>query len=114
MKIHITKNLLLSLALFTSSTSCLFAADWPMWGRDGSRNMVSDEKGITFDFSPGEMGDDEVVDMKTTKNVKWVAKLGSQAYGNVTIGNNRVFVGTNNESPRDEGKKRRPWRGDVP
>lgn len=105
MKIHITKNLLLSLVLFTSSTSCLFAADWPMWGRDGSRNMVSDEKGITFDFSPGEMGDDEVVDMKTTKNVKWVAKLGSQAYGNVTIGNNRVFVGTNNESPRDEGKK---------
>ena len=81
-----------------------FGADWPMWGKDRTRNMVSDEKNLIFDFNPGEMNDDEVVDMKTTKNIKWVAKLGSQAYGNVTIGNGYVFVGTNNESPRDSGK----------
>ena len=72
---------------------------------DGSRNMVSFEKKVTFDFMPGEMGEDEKVDLKTTKNVKWVAKLGSQAYGNVTIANGCVFVGTNNESPRDSQKK---------
>ena len=67
--------------------------------------MVSSESGLIVDFNPGEMNDDEVVDMKTTKNVKWVAKLGSQAYGNVTVAGGRVFVGTNNESPRDPGKK---------
>ena len=39
--------------------------------------------------------------MATTKNVRWVAKLGSQAYGNPTISGGKVFVGTNNESPRD-------------
>ena len=91
--------------LLMLTISNLFADEWPMWGRDGTRNMVSNEKNIYFDFNPGEMSDDEIVDLKTTKNIKWVAKLGSQAYGNVTIGNNRVFVGTNNESPRDEGKK---------
>ena len=86
-------------------TFTLNAEDWPIWGKDGSRNMVSIETGVSFEFDPGEMSDDEVVDMQTTKNIKWVAKLGSQAYGNVTIGNGRVFVGTNNESPRDPGKK---------
>ena len=67
--------------------------------------MVSSETGLMVDFNPGDMSDEEVVDMKTTKNVKLVAKLGSQAYGNVTVGKGRVFVGTNNESPRDSGKK---------
>ena len=32
--------------------------------------------------------------MKTTKNVLWVAKLGSQTYGNPTVANGRVYVGT--------------------
>ena len=34
-------------------------------------------------------------------NLKWVAKLGSQSYGNVTVAQGRVFIGTNNENPRD-------------
>ena len=81
------------------------ASDWPVWGGNGSRNMISHEKEVVMDFNPGEMDDDEKVDLSTTQNVKWVAKLGSQAYGNVTIGNGCVFVGTNNESPRDPKKK---------
>ncbi|MCD8533847.1 MAG: PQQ-like beta-propeller repeat protein [Verrucomicrobia bacterium] len=53
-------------------------------------------------FTPGEYKDkSEEIDLSTTKNVRWVAKLGSQAYGNVTIANGRVYVGTNNETPRD-------------
>ena len=55
-------------------------------GKDNNRNMVSQEEGIIFDFDPGEMKDDETVDLGTTKNIKWIAKLGSQAYGNVTVG----------------------------
>jgi outer membrane protein assembly factor BamB len=95
-------NTLLSGVLLAVSSH---AADWPVWGRDASRNMVSDEKGAPSKWDIGEMNDKEVVDMKTTKNIKWVAKIGSQAYGNVTVGNGKVLVGTNNESPRDSKKK---------
>lgn len=80
-------------------------ADWPIWGGNGTRNMVSLEESVTLKFNPGEMDDEERVNMSTTDNVKWVAKLGSQAYGNVTIAKGKVFVGTNNESPRDPKKK---------
>ena len=37
----------------------LNAEDWPIWGKDGSRNMVSVETGVSFEFDPGEMSDDE-------------------------------------------------------
>jgi outer membrane protein assembly factor BamB len=33
--------------------------------------------------------------------VKWVARLGSQSYGNATVAGGKVFVGTNNDHPRD-------------
>lgn len=78
--------------------------DWPIWGKNRTRNMMSSEKNIPFQFSPGRMREDESVDLDTTLNVRWVAKLGSQAYGNVTIGEGKVMVGTNNESPRDSKK----------
>src|SRR4026208_109453 len=40
-------------------------------------------------------------DVKTKKNVKWVAELGSQSYGNPVVAGGMVFVGTNNEAVRD-------------
>jgi outer membrane protein assembly factor BamB len=64
--------------------------DWPMWGGTPDRNMVSSMKGL-----PGEW------DVKTKKNVKWVAQLGSQSYGNPVVAGGMVFVGTNNELLRD-------------
>ncbi|MBI3269029.1 MAG: PQQ-binding-like beta-propeller repeat protein [Planctomycetes bacterium] len=80
----------------------LRAEDFPVWGHDVSRNMVSPEKGLPGSFVPGKpKPDSEEIDLATTKNVKWVAKLGSQCYGNPTIAGGKVFVGTNNESPRD-------------
>ena len=101
------KNLIL--LIFLTGTIFLAiglqAADWPVWGKDHSRNMVSGETGIVTDFQPGEINSDESVNLKTTQKVKWVAKLGSQAYGNVTIGEGRVLVGTNNESVRDSQKQ---------
>ena len=77
--------------------------DWPQWGgNDPGRNMYSPAKGLPSQFEPGKFKKGtEDIDMATTRNVKWVAKLGSQSYGNVTISNGKVFVGTNNESPRD-------------
>src|SRR5688572_26602793 len=79
------------------------AADWPQWGgTNWGRNMYSPEKGLPAKFDPGKFkSGTEEVDLKTTRNVKWVAKLGSQSYGNVTIAGGKVFIGTNNDSPRD-------------
>ncbi len=82
----------------------LQAADWPQWGgNDPGRNMYSPATGLPDRFDSGKMkpGTEEV-DMATTKNVKWVAKLGSQSYGNVTVAGGHIYVGTNNDSPRDK------------
>ena len=64
--------------------------DWPMWGGSPDRNMVSAMSGIPTTW-----------DIKTGKNVKWVAKLGSQTYGNPVVAGGQVYVGTNNEPARD-------------
>src|SRR5205809_4941471 len=65
--------------------------DWPMWGGTPDRNMVSNMKGLPIEW-----------DVKTKKNVKWVAELGSQSYGNPVVAAGMVFVGTNNEAVRDQ------------
>mgnify|MGYP000851872589 CR=1 FL=1 len=81
----------------------LTAEDWPQWGgNDPGRNMYSPAKGLPDRFEPGKFkrGTEEV-DLTTTKNVKWVGKLGSQTYGNPVVSQGKVLVGTNNESPRD-------------
>ena len=92
---------LFSAALLSASAiNC--AADWPMWGGNNSRNMYSPAKKLPAQFNPGKFktGTEEV-DMATTRNVKWVAKLGSQSYGNVVVANGKVLIGTNNDNPRD-------------
>ena len=80
----------------TILTSLVFAGianagDWPKWGGDGHNNMVSGAKGIPHDVDPGKKktGTEEI-DLTTTKNVKWVAKIGSQSYGTPTIGEGKV------------------------
>ncbi len=77
-------------AAFSDPTS----GDWPMWGGTPDRNMVSSMKGLPTTW-----------DVKTKKNVKWVAELGSQAYGNPVVAAGMIFVGTNNEGPRDPNVK---------
>jgi outer membrane protein assembly factor BamB len=64
--------------------------DWPMWGGTPDRNMTSNMKGLPTTW-----------DVASKKNVRWVANLGSQAYGNPTVSGGMVFVGTNNEAMRD-------------
>jgi len=79
------------------------AQDWPMWGRNATRNMVAEVKGLPLEIVPGQFaGDSEDIDIKTSTNVKWIAKLGSQSYGNPTVADGRVYVGTNNDVPRDD------------
>ena len=61
-----------------------------MWGGSPDRNMVSDATGLPTTW-----------DVKTGKNIKWVASLGSQSYGNPVVAEGVVLVGTNNEMVRD-------------
>jgi outer membrane protein assembly factor BamB len=66
------------------------AADQPQWGQRFTRNMVSPEKGLPDSFDPA-----------SGTNVKWVAPLGSQSYASPVVANGRVYIGTNNDRPRD-------------
>lgn len=79
------------------------AADWPMWGRTPHRNMTAPaEKNLPAKWNPGQINyDTEQVDLTDATHVKWVTKLGSQSYGNPTVADGRIFLGTNNAFPRD-------------
>src|SRR5215213_7316501 len=66
------------------------SGDWPRWGATPDRNTISNMKGLPTAW-----------DVKNKKNVKWVAQLGSQTYGNAVVSGDMVFVGTNNEGLRD-------------
>tara|TARA_B100000809_G_C15128580_1_gene527358 strand:- start:992 stop:2608 length:1617 start_codon:yes stop_codon:yes gene_type:complete len=71
---------------------------WPTWGGQVSRNMVNSfATGIASEW-----------DVESGKNIKWKAALGSQSYGNPTIADGLIYVGTNNEGKRNpeiEGDK---------
>jgi outer membrane protein assembly factor BamB len=66
------------------------SGDWPMWGGTPDRNMVSPMKGLPSTW-----------DVTKKTNVKWMATLGSQSYGNPIVAGGFVFLGTNNEGLRD-------------
>jgi outer membrane protein assembly factor BamB len=68
----------------------LLAADQPQWGQAWSRNLVSEERGLPahFDLAGGE-------------NIKWRAKLGTETHSTPVVSGGRVFIGTNNNEPRD-------------
>jgi len=68
----------------------LASQDWPMWGGNPQRNMYSPIKNLPSSW-----------DIATGKNIKWKAELGTTSYGNPTVADGKVFVGTNNDNPRN-------------
>lgn len=64
--------------------------EWPMWGGTPSRNMAARMRAAPVDW-----------DIETKRNIRWVAQLGSNSYGNPVVSGGMVFVGTNNEALRD-------------
>jgi len=64
--------------------------------------MVSREKGLPEWFGPGERdAETGEIDLATTENVKWAARLGSRTYCSPVVAEGNVFIGTNNDAPRD-------------
>jgi len=70
---------------------------WPQWGGTRVRNNVPEVKNLPdtwntgrFDRRTGEW------DNSSAENIRWIANLGSQTYGNPVVADGKVFVGTNN------------------
>ncbi len=86
---------LLGLLCLVSWPLAAVGGDWPQWGGRDNRNLVSDEIGLPDTFVPGKKRPSGGgIDPATTENVKWTARLGSAAYGNPTVADGKVFVGT--------------------
>jgi len=86
-----------SAATTTAVTNATPDVDWNQWGGSPQRNntpvghnIPSTWKIGKFNLKTGEWN------REGSQNVKWVAKLGSQSYGNPVVADGKVFVGTNN------------------
>jgi outer membrane protein assembly factor BamB len=79
-----------TLGLLLAGCCLAHAGDQPQWGQAWSRNMVSAEKGLPDTFDPA-----------AGHNVKWSTRLGNQTHSTPVIAGGRVYIGTNNEEPRD-------------
>ena len=79
------------------------ASDHTMFGGTKFRNMVNfKDKNIPGKFDPED---------KDT--LLWKADLGSKAYGGPTVAGGRVYVGTNNQRPRNDRDIHRNKDGEV-
>ena len=70
------------------------AGDQAQWGQRFSRNMISDEKNLPESFDP-----------VTGKNIRWFVEVGTETHGTPMVAGGKVFIGTNNNRPRDPRQK---------
>ncbi|MDX1643073.1 MAG: PQQ-binding-like beta-propeller repeat protein [Thermoanaerobaculia bacterium] len=61
-----------------------------MFANSPSRNMISEAENLPSSWDPS-----------SGENVKWKQELGSQSYGGPVLAGGVIYVGTNNERPRD-------------
>ena len=76
-------------------------ADWPRWCGSGGRN-AADETNLPESFEGGERDSHGRIDLKTTRNVKWVSKVSLVVFGNPTVSDGKVFLGTNKQALRND------------
>ena len=73
------------------------AADSPQWGGSATRNHVAEATNIPTDWDVGQF--DENTDRwleSSARNIRWVARLGSQTYGTPVVAGGKVICATNN------------------
>jgi outer membrane protein assembly factor BamB/precorrin-6B methylase 2 len=78
---HAARSIALAVCLLTSTT----AADWPMLGRDATRNPVSPEPNPPTEWN-----------LRTGRNVPWKAVIGSTAFAEPVVSGGMVWIGSNN------------------
>ena len=90
---------LLSFELDEDGNPVIVAGDWSQWGGTSYRNNVPVGTNIPTSWAIGSF------DRKTyewnsegSENIKWVARVGSQTYGNPVSAAGKIYVGTNNSA----------------
>jgi outer membrane protein assembly factor BamB len=79
-----------------------YADDWPMRGRDNSRNPVSREHDAPIDW---DFADQRLKPAKVPKNIRWSAELGDALLGgDPVVAGGLIWIGTNNSRPRDKAR----------
>lgn len=73
------------------------AEDWPLFGGTPARNLTNP--------SVRNIPDDWSIKAGSPKNIQWAADLGNTSYGGPVIAGGKIFIGTNNERPRDPKEK---------
>lgn len=92
---------------FLLAGSLVQAEDWPMFGRDRTRNAVSPEKNPPTWWQVETKDNDKIV--KKNKNILWSAQIGTgqgyyQSYGDPVVVDGLLWMGTNALEEKD-GKK---------
>ncbi|MCI0701483.1 MAG: PQQ-binding-like beta-propeller repeat protein [Planctomycetia bacterium] len=88
--------------------------DHPMFGGSLSRNMVNlKDKVAKFPTEGPNWDDEESVKKWSADWVLWKATLGSRAYSGPIIAGGKVYVGTNNESPRNKRDTKKNADGEI-
>lgn len=77
-----------------SAAGWVAGADQPQLGERFSRKSTSAETGLP-----------ERVDPETGLGIRWTAALGSSSYAPAVVADGRVYIGTNNDRPRDPRHK---------
>lgn len=80
-----------------SDDAANLALEWPMLGGTPRRNLANPAvKGLPKTWS---------IQKGKEQNVKWSTLLGTMAYGGPVLAGGKLFVGTNNDRPRDPAVK---------
>ena len=88
--------------LLVAGAGAVSGKDWPEWCGQPSRNMAAKSDQRLPDWANcGVDNDAGELDLQSTKNVKWVAKLGRRTTGSPVVSGGKVFIGTN----WDDGKE---------
>ncbi|MEO8268234.1 MAG: PQQ-binding-like beta-propeller repeat protein, partial [Aureliella sp.] len=82
--------------LSTCMTVCATADDWPMLGRDGTRNSVSSETGAPTNWIVQQH--DRGYAASESRGVLWSVPLGSATYSTPVVSGGLVWIGTNQEA----------------
>ncbi len=84
----------LTLLVLMADSATGLAEDWPMLGRDKTRNPLSPEKNPPLWWAGGDRPE-------ARKNIKWTVALGTRTKGDPVVAGGLIWIGTNNGAPRD-------------
>ena len=94
---------------FAVEVPALVSDEHTMFGGTPGRNFVNlRATGLSAEFPKDAEGKSHVLGSR----VKWKAPLGSRAYGGPSVAGGRIYVGTNNDTPRNDRDRGKPNEDD--